>query len=157
MKKLLAILAALVLLLSACALAEESHKSGNWEYRLLDDGTAEIIKYNGKAKTLEIPSQLDGYSVTAIGAGAFAWYGRLTSITIPDSVKDVGANPFLNCNKLTKINVSQENEYLAVIDGVLFSKPDRRLVCCPTTKTGEYAIPQGICIIGEYFVTVTAS
>ena len=68
MKKLLS--ACLCLLLCASfvpALAEEA----NYQYALLDDGTAEIVEYRGNDQTLEIPAVLDGYSVTSIGDSAF--------------------------------------------------------------------------------------
>ena len=40
-------------------------------YTLLEDGTAEITMYTGKATELEVPGKLDGYAVTSIGKGAF--------------------------------------------------------------------------------------
>ena len=159
MKKLFAALVALALLLTACALAEDeldhpsapAETSGDWEYRVLENGTAEITGYNGNAETLEIPSQLDGHAVTSIGDGAFFAPGilSLTSVTIPDSVKETGVNPFEACLNLTEIKVSPEHEYLAVIDGALISKPDMRLVCCPMNIQGVYAIPQGVREIGD--------
>jgi hypothetical protein len=88
--------------------------------------------------------------VMIIGDYAFLSCNELTSINIPDSVTECGANPFEDCSKLIDIIVSQDHEYLAVIDGVLFSKPDNRLVCCPVTVDGEYAIPYGIRVIGNF-------
>ncbi len=172
MKKLVSILLAIVLLLSLSAPAEETVNSGDYTYRLLPDGAAEITEYRGKAKSLDIPSQLDGHTVTSIGESAFVWCNALTSVTIPegvttisdyafsncsgltsviipDSVKEIGANPFEGCEKLTAIKVSPEHEYLAVTDGALVFKPDMRLLSFPMNKQGEYAIPQGIREIGE--------
>lgn len=40
-------------------------------YTLLEDRTAEITMYTGKATELEVPSKLDGYAVTSIGEEAF--------------------------------------------------------------------------------------
>ncbi|MBR6499173.1 MAG: leucine-rich repeat domain-containing protein, partial [Clostridia bacterium] len=150
MKKLLAILAALILLFAAYALAEETLTSGDYQYRLLDDGTAEITEYDGSDKTLEIPSDLDGHAVTSIGDHAFFFCDSLTSITIPDSVTSIDINPFMNCEKLIYISASSEHEYFEVINGVLFSKPDGRLVCYPGAFTDkEYSIPDGIQAIGK--------
>ena len=149
MKKLLAVLAALILLFAFAAPAEETLTSGDWDYRLLDDGTAEITKYNGEAKTLEIPSEIDGYAVTSLGDGAFRNCG-ITAVKIPDSVTNTGVNPFISCTKLTKISVSPDNGALAVINGVLFSKPDRRVICYPCAFAAEaYSIPEGIKTIGS--------
>ena len=49
----------------------ETFSCEDYEYALLDDGTAEITKYHGEAEALEVPGELDGYAVTAIGDGAF--------------------------------------------------------------------------------------
>ena len=63
----------------------------------------------------------------------------------------INSNPFECCSKLTDIQVSPDHPYLALIDGVLFSKPDKRLICYPCAFTeSEYTIPQGIQIIGDF-------
>ena len=177
MKKMLVLLLTLTLCFScAPVLAEEAEretfKSGGFTYALLEDGTAEITRYKGDTGELAIPDDLDGHSVTAvgdrafegcsgltsvtipdsvtsIGDGAFRRSG-LTSVTIPDSVTDLGVNPFARCDSLAKIIVSQDHPSLATIDGVLFSKPDKRLVTWPCAFTrSDYTIPQGIKIIGD--------
>lgn len=61
------------LLLQAVTFAEEKETftSGDYEYTLLDDGTAEITKYIGGEKNPEVASELDGHAVTYIGKYAF--------------------------------------------------------------------------------------
>lgn len=54
----------------------------DYEYTLLDDGTAEITKYHGEAEALEVPGELDGYAVTAIGDDAFYNCNSLTEIFV---------------------------------------------------------------------------
>ncbi len=155
MKKLLIINLILALCMTWFAAAEEIERETyvpeHYEYTLLEDDTAEIIDYNGDESNLVIPDQLDGYPVTAVGDWAFSNCVSLTSVTIPDGVTKIGSNPFEDCMSLTDINVSPDHPYLAIIDGVLFSKPDKRLVCYPCAFTAEtYAIPQGIRVIGDY-------
>ena len=48
--------------------------SGDYKYQVLDDGTAEITRYNGSATYLEIPLEIDGYSVTSIGLFLLNYY-----------------------------------------------------------------------------------
>ena len=231
MNKLFTALTALIFLFAVHAPAEDAWDcdytprtpaeiSGDWEYIVLDDGTAEITYYNDRqVDVLEIPSQLDGYTVTGIGKDAISCYYELTSVTIPDSVTvigdwafwscyslisvnipdsvtdigerafseceslesvtipgsvtsigdcafegcrdlisvtisdgvmSIGENPFEYCYSLTQINVSPDNEYLYVTNGVLFSRPDCRLVCYPCAFFSEtYSIPEGIQVIGQ--------
>ena len=42
-----------------------------YEYILLDDGNAEITKYNAGGETADIPGEIDGHPVTKIGSRAF--------------------------------------------------------------------------------------
>lgn len=105
----------------------------------------EAFSFCGSLTSVAIPD-----SVTAIGDGAFFECRSLTSVTIPDSVTAIGANPFAACDKLA-VKVSPDHPSLAVIDGVLFSKADKRLVCYPHTLTASsYSIPQGIKVIGDW-------
>ena len=143
----------LALCLTACAeeTKPETFTSGDYEYILPENGAAEITGYWGKAENLTIPDQLDGHPVAAIGNSAFSFCSSLTSVSIPDSVTAIGANPFIYCKNLTKIVVSPDHPALAVIDGVLFSKPDKRLICYPAGKQGTaYQIPSGIQIIENF-------
>ena len=97
-------------------------------------------------------------SLTSIGSFAFAGCRKLVSVTLPDGISAMGDNPFLTCLKLTDIIVSPTHPYLEVIDGVLFSKPDRRLISYPRAlATEKYTVPDGTVIIGENaFGTVPA-
>ena len=99
MKKFLVLL---IMLMAAsmltCALAEEDqpkYTSGNYEYILLEDGTAEITRYNGRDKKLTVPAELDGHQVSAIGDYAFSACTSLSSITLPDNLVSIGGLPSL--------------------------------------------------------------
>ena len=127
----------------------ETFTSGDYEYALLDDGTIEITKYNGSADHLAIPATLDGKTVTAIGDSAFYFCDSLTTVSIPDSVEQIGVNPFAVCSALKKISISPEHPYFATIDDVLFRKADKALISYPAGKNSStYSIPQGIAAIG---------
>ena len=153
-KKLLAILlACLMLIPGGIAMAEEAEAltSGDYEYIFNDGGSASITKYNGEAEALTAPAELDGHRVTAIGDKAFLSCDSLTAITLPDSVTSIRANPFESCDRLAQITVSPDHPTLATIDGVLFEKTTRTLICYPCALTAEnYAVPQGIQAIGDW-------
>ena len=81
------------------------YTSGDYEYILLEDGTAEITDYRGRTEELTIPAELDGYRVTAIGDNAFYGCRYLTSVSIPDSVTSIGDLAFCDCYSLTSISI----------------------------------------------------
>ena len=110
------------------AAALETLTSGDWEYFLLEDGSAELVDYNGLAGDIVIPNELDGHPITAVSTNPFPLlFGNYT------------------------VAVSQSHPYLATIDGVLFGKADRKLICYPKERAAaSYEIPQGILEIGEY-------
>ena len=99
---------------------------------------------------MSLKSVTIGNGVTTIGDEAFFGCDKLTSIVIPDSVTSIGANPFEDCTALTDIRVSSEHPTLAVIDGVLFDKTEKKLICYPSALTADsYTIPQDIQVIGD--------
>ena len=151
--RILALAAVFALLAAAgCAPAEEEQtfRSGDYSCVLLEDGTAEIVRYTGSEEELEIPAELEGKPVTAIGNAAFSGRKKLKSVTIPETVSRIGSNPFTDCESFAGVTVPKGHPYLATIYGVLYSKADKRLVCCPTRySASEYAIPQGIRTIGD--------
>ncbi|WP_206425702.1 fibronectin type III domain-containing protein [Ruminococcus sp. Marseille-P6503] len=90
---------------------------GDYVYRVLDDGTVEIIDYNGSASVLDIPGSIEGRLVT-IGVYAFNGCKSLTEITISDGVANIGSGAFDNCTSLTKITISDS---VTDIGGYAFS------------------------------------
>ena len=175
----------------------DKFRSEGYEYMLQEDDTAVITGYYGEETAIEIPFELDGHAVTAIGDEAFIRHEELTSVVIPEHVVSVGArafsrcralkdleimegvvslgnavfyrcdslesvtlptsltsvglNPFADCVHLEKITVSFANPALVVIDGVLFTKEDMRLVCFPggLVSVYNYTVPDGTKSIGS--------
>ena len=74
-----------------------------WAYRMTADGTAEIAAYTGNAAVLQIPSELDGYRVTAVGREVFRNNSVLTSVTIPAGVTSIGDYAFSECSSLSSV------------------------------------------------------
>jgi hypothetical protein len=62
-------------------------------YTTNDDNTITITGYTGSNGVVVIPDMTNGYPVTSIGSQAFV-YSKLTEVTIPDSVSDIGDEAF---------------------------------------------------------------
>jgi len=152
MKKLLVCLFLSLLVLCGAALAEEeTFVSGDYTYVLLPDNTAEIVKYAGAAKSLDIPETLDGHVVSSVRGWAYNALENLTQVTIPANVIKMDGNPFTNCENLTSVVPVPDHPVFATIGGVLFDKTEKRLVCYPCAYTDAgYAVPQGIRGIEDY-------
>jgi len=87
----------------------EKYIWGAFSYDILDDGTVVITRYNGyggDAKTVDIPSEIDGKIVTKIGDWAFSGSYSLERIVIPYGVKSIGAAAFNCCDSLKSITIS---------------------------------------------------
>lgn len=69
--------------------------SGDFQYVVLGNGTAQITGYTGSDTQLVLPQTLDGYMVTSIGDGAFMSCYSLSNIQFPASLTSIGKDAFL--------------------------------------------------------------
>ena len=104
-RKASVILLALLLLLPlhAPAAEAESFGSGDYTWRLLEDGTAEILEYNGSESNLVIPGELEGHPISAIGNMAFVGKPDLLDLTLPEGIVTIGEDSFLECGNLERV------------------------------------------------------
>ena len=90
-------------------------------YTIRDDGSAMITSYSAKfwydpdpnfTVELNIPSEIDGHPVTAIGDGALRESAtKISGITLPPTIKEIG-NRAIDCRYLKYLNL---NDGLEVI------------------------------------------
>ena len=67
---------------------------------------ATITKYNGNASYVNIPEEIDGYRVVALGDGSFM-KKSMVSVNIPDGVTTIGSNAFASCSSLSNVKLSK--------------------------------------------------
>lgn len=88
-------------------------------------------------------------NVVLIGDSAFESCD-LRSVAIPNSVLSVGANPFKGCFGLKRIIVSSDHPTLEIINGALFDKNKKKLICYPRgLSSSNYSIPDGTREVGD--------
>lgn len=78
--------------------------------------TGTITKYNGTDTVVVIPSKINGVTVTTIGTDAFLGL-NITSVTIPGSVTEIGANAFAGCTNLTSVTYGGDWSNLTIQSG----------------------------------------
>lgn len=74
------------------------------------DNTVTITKYTGNDGDVEIPAEIDGKKVSAIGnifedTGAFQDCTTLISVIIPDGVAEIQDNAFQGCTNLKTVTI----------------------------------------------------
>lgn len=112
MKRILALLLALTLSTMLCACGKpEPSPIEDFEYEF-EDGTAIITGYFGSDLEIVIPDMIEDRPVTAIGKDAFELYD-LTSIIIPEGVKNIEMQAFHNCECLEDITVPSTLEFVS--------------------------------------------
>ena len=136
----------------------------NLENIIVDEGNKEYSSINGilfdrdvKVLIYYPPENANAeYSipdtVTAIMDYAFYNHKNLQIVDIPSSVTAIGKNAFLSYynsdNKLKKITVNDKNRRYRDINGVLFDKDIKVLICYPSGNANwEYSIPDTVTTI----------
>ena len=115
-------------------------------YTIRDDGSAMITSYSAKfwydpdpnfTVELNIPSEIDGHPVTAIGDGALCESAtKISGITLPPTIKEIG-NRAIDCRYL---------KYLTLNDGLEVIK-DFAINCGDVLET--LVIPDSVKYIGD--------
>jgi hypothetical protein len=118
-----------------------------FNYNVLPNGTLRItgakVAFQGD---LNIPSIIDGRTVTQIGAYAFYNQIGITSVTIPRTVTSFGQGVFAGCTNLNNVTVASGNAAFRIQNGCLID------IAAKTVLWGSGAIitiPSGIEFIGD--------
>jgi hypothetical protein len=93
--------------------------------------------------TLIIPS-----SVISIGGYAFRNCTSLSSVIIPSSVTYIGAEAFAYSPAIFTVDVN--NPMYSSLDGVLLNKDQTSIIQFPTSRTGNYTIPNSVVTIDSW-------
>lgn len=110
--------------------AATEYTSGNFTYTI-SGGVATITGGNCYGSVV-IPSTVNGYPVRYIGDSAFQDNRNITSVTIPSSVRTIGAKSFESCSLLKSVAIENGT---TVIDVMAFFGSAVETVEIPSTVT----------------------
>lgn len=89
------------------------------------------------------------YTVTGIAVKTFHRCDKITSLTIPATVREIGEE-FLGYNpRLERITVEDGSRYYKDIDGILYTADGATLHKCPEHYFDPVAVPDGVRTIAE--------
>lgn len=120
---------------------EDAVNAQLFDFKFILNNTAVIvIRYNGTAADVTIPSRYKGKPVTAINNAAFP-NSAVTGVTIPDSVTSIPDAAFYNCGNLETIRIPVS---VTSIGNCAFDVcPSLMTVTYPGSKTQWDAITKG--------------
>lgn len=133
----------------------------DYSYSTLEDGTLKLTYCDVQDGNVVIPAQIGGKTVSALGKDLFRDNKIIKAVTIPDSIKKIGAFAFSGCDALESVSMPYaltdigEKAFhgtkwidkvtaadgLAVVNGVLIEAAD--------TNAVSAAIPDGVKVVGE--------
>ena len=88
--------------------------------------------------------------VTGINSYAFNDNTKITSVTLPATITEIGHIPFYGCTSLNSFEVVADNPVYSSLEGVLYNKNKSILLQYPPNKTGNsFSIPGTVTEIAE--------
>lgn len=136
MKKIFALMIALLALLTVAATAEgelpavssEEHFQVEWN----DNATCLITWYEGPGGNVVIPEKINGGEVVAICGFSFMENESITGVIIPEGVEWIGSEAFAGCKNLESV----------MLPSTLWTISDRAFADCIALT--EINLPEGV-------------
>ena len=113
------------------------------EYQVTKIGSY-AFNYCKELTSVKIPN-----GVKEIGDGAFSLCYRIKTITIPNSVEKIGNGVFVNCDDLENIVLDEGNKHFVFKDNMLLSYDRKTLYSVLKIISGNLVVPEGITEIND--------
>lgn len=95
--------------------------NNGFHFTLRRDAYYEVSGYTGYSTYLTIPQYFNGEEVISIAADFLNGNTSVTSVTLPDTIVEIGARAFKNCTNLSSFNIGKTNA------GGLFQNKDAKV------------------------------
>ena len=103
-----------------------------------------LIEYVGVNPVVIIPDNIKGIGKNAFINASYHDENYVSEIHIPENLDKISIEAFNGCTNLKKIEVIQSNKTFSAKNGVLYSKDGKTLVALPKGIEGSYGIPEGV-------------
>ena len=124
-----------------------------WSYSI-ENNEVIIRGYEGEAEEAAIPSEIDGYPVTALDSVALCYKSKVFSggsqficklkeVTIPASVKTIPIDVFAYGDSLTNVLFEQGSDFIYV-SNILYNKDMTNLYLCVSKNIEAFTIPDTV-------------
>lgn len=113
------------------------------EYQVTKIGSY-AFNYCQELTSVKIPN-----GVKEIGDGAFSSNSKVKTITIPNSVEKIGNGVFAGCNILENIVLDEGNKHFVFKDNMLLSYDGKTLYHVLQITSGNLVVPEGVCEIKD--------
>lgn len=131
MKQFFAFLLCALLVVSGVlpAFAADNAASGDWRYTV-SGSEATVTGYQGSDSDVEVPSELGGHPVTAVGTAAF-YRSDIQMVSIPSTVRTIGWWAFYGASALREVRLSDGLQTVGF--GAFLNCPALKSVTLPST------------------------
>lgn len=128
MKRIISVvlaLASVLCLFASCKKEDKVLVFGDYNYVVLEDGTAKITKYIGTEDEIEktVPSELDGKTVTVIGEEAFKGAMGITILNFPEGLLKIEAHAFEE-SSIKKAFMNYSRQLTEIGESAFFNCPN---------------------------------
>lgn len=115
------------------------------------DGTFELAAATNRENKKEFSTDAEGKVVTSIARHPFKWDNYIETVYIGKDVKELRGESFVNLRALKQFIVDEQNENFCAVDGVLYTKDMKTLLCCPKAYEGktEFRVPATVEVISR--------
>lgn len=151
-KRISAIFLAAAVIFSFCIHAAAENTANGFQYTV-SGNSAVITAYTGAETEIVIPEAIGGCSVTELSDAVFSGNTVISAVTIPKSVKTIGANAFKGCTAIKKLSYTGTvAEWCGITFKGYYSNP--ALYSHGLIINGEIVtsaeIPYGMTAVGDY-------
>ena len=130
-----------------------------WTYSVVNGfAVVETMSSNGDFGEADIvvPSKLGEFQVKALSSLDFFQDPSCKTLTLPETIEFIGEigwgmhQPPL----IQNISVSNGNPWFSSNDGILYDKTGKKLIYCPSARSGVFSIPDGVEMIADMALDV---